>query len=55
MVAVSLILNFGILFYYKYALFAIETVQEALLKFGVNLEINEPDILLPVGISFYIF
>lgn len=54
-VAIGLALNFGILFYYKYALFAIETVQEILLKFGVNLEINGPDILLPVGISFYIF
>lgn len=55
MVAIGLALNFGILFYYKYALFVIETVREILLEFGVNLEMNGPDILLPVGISFYIF
>ncbi len=55
MVAVSLALNFGILFYYKYALFAIETLRDIFGKIGVSIEIKEPDILLPVGISFYIF
>ena len=55
MVAVSLVLNFGILFYYKYALFAIETVGDIFNKIGISAEIREPDILLPVGISFYIF
>ncbi len=55
MVAVSLILNFGALFYYKYALFALDTLQTVFNNIGISMEIKEFDILLPVGISFYIF
>lgn len=55
MVAIGLILNLGILFYYKYAVFAIETTDKILNKIGIDIALKEPDILLPVGISFYIF
>ncbi len=55
MVAGSLIVNFGILFYYKYAIFALDTIDVVLKKINVQLKPIELDILLPVGISFYIF
>ncbi len=51
----SLVLNFGILFFYKYFGFAAETLWVLLEKLGITFEIPQLDILLPVGISFYIF
>ena len=54
-VAGSLILNFGILFFFKYFDFALSSVEMLLERFGVAFETPRPDILLPVGISFYIF
>ncbi len=54
-VAGSLIINFGILFYYKYAMFAVDSVETVLSKIGITIQPIELDILLPVGISFYIF
>lgn len=54
-VAGSLILNFGILFFFKYFDFAISSIEKALGKFGVSFETPQLDVLLPVGISFYIF
>ena len=54
-VAGSLILNFGILFFFKYFDFAFSSIEKVLGKFGVVFETPQLDILLPVGISFYIF
>lgn len=53
--AASLFLNFGILFYFKYGNFAIQNIDVILEKIGILW--NEPkiDFLLPVGISFYTF
>lgn len=53
--AVGFVLNIGVLFFFKYFDFAIETVN--LLLSGTGLSVPNPDfnILLPVGISFYIF
>lgn len=51
----SLISNFGILFFFKYFDFALSGVEKLLGKFGVIFETPQLDILLPVGISFYIF
>lgn len=53
--AVSLVINLGILFLFKYLDFAIDTLQSIGTKVG--LVIGEPgfSLLLPVGISFYIF
>lgn len=55
MVAVSLILNFGILFFFKYAMFAMDSLHAIISKIGVTMDVSGFDILLPVGISFYIF
>jgi len=54
-VSVSLAINLGILFLFKYLDFAIDTLQVIGAKMGIT--IGEPSfsLLLPVGISFYIF
>ncbi len=50
----GLIFNLGILAVIKYTAFAIENVNGIIALFGVN-EIGVPDMLMPMGISFYIF
>lgn len=52
---VSLILNFAILFVFKYFNFINESVFELLSLFGLRWNVPNLDILLPVGISFYTF
>ena len=54
-VAVSFILNLSILFFFKYFTFAIDSIN-VILK-NIHVELIQPsfDIVLPVGISFYIF
>lgn len=54
-VAGSLILNLGILFFFKYFDFALSGIEKVLERFGVAFETPQLDILLPVGISFYVF
>lgn len=54
-VAGSLVLNFGILFFFKYFDFVFSGIEAGLGKLGVVFEAPHLDILLPVGISFYIF
>ena len=54
-VGFSLILNLAILAVFKYANFAIETINKISGKLGGRYEISAIDILLPMGISFYIF
>lgn len=54
-VAVSVILNLSLLFYFKYIDFALGILSDALSLFHVRLTIPAFDILLPVGISFYTF
>lgn len=46
----AIILNLGNLIYWKYAKFLLETVQDIT---GVRFSI--PDIILPIGISFFTF
>lgn len=46
----SLVWNFGLLYYYKYFIFSVETVNSLL-----NLNFVLPIIGLPLGISFYTF
>ena len=53
--AVGLLINFGILFLFKYLDFAVDSLQKILAKVGVNLAEPGFSLLLPVGISFYIF
>ncbi|WP_029233419.1 MBOAT family O-acyltransferase [Butyrivibrio sp. VCB2006] len=54
-VAVSFILNIGILFYFKYTNFALGLMGGLLNRVGVGVNIPVFDIVLPVGISFYTF
>jgi len=50
----SLCLNLGLLFYFKYCNFFIDNLNSLLSGFGVN-EIIWIKIILPIGISFYTF
>ena len=54
-VAASLILNLGILFYFKYMNFAVNMATAVLGKLHIALHIPAVDVLLPVGISYYTF
>lgn len=54
-VAVSLFLNFGILFLFKYLTFVTDSVEKVLGKLGITFHAPALELLLPVGISFYIF
>jgi alginate O-acetyltransferase complex protein AlgI len=51
----SLVLNLGMLFYFKYGNFFLENVTLFLNKMGFDYKPLEMNILLPVGISFYTF
>lgn len=49
------VLNLVILFYFKYFDFFLETLNRVLAKMNLQLADRAVDILLPVGISFYVF
>lgn len=51
----GLIINMGLLFYFKYMNFAIDNLNAILLRSGANIQYPNRDIVLPVGISFFIF
>lgn len=51
----SILLNFGILFVYKYFNFINESVADMLSWLHIGWPVPNLDILLPVGISFYTF
>lgn len=52
---VALVLNLLILFFFKYFNFAAENVVTLMSWLGVRMHVPELKVLLPVGISFYIF
>ena len=54
-VAISLLLNFGVLFYFKYINFVISTINHGMNLLGNECNIPAFDIILPVGISFFTF
>lgn len=54
-VAISLVSNLGILFYFKYFNFAVSLLAKVLSYVHITISIPRFDILLPVGISFYTF
>ena len=54
-VAGSFVINLGILFYFKYINFALSILTSALAKIHIQLNVPVFDIILPVGISFYVF
>lgn len=51
----SLLINFGILFFFKYFNFVNDTIYGLLEALSLRWEVPNFDILLPVGISFYTF
>ena len=56
LLATSLITNIGILCYFKYSNFFIESLSELLISFGINSNsLTSLQVILPVGISFYTF
>lgn len=55
LIAFSVIANLGVLAFFKYANFAIESANWSLATFGSAYQFHAVDILLPVGISFYTF
>ena len=55
LLASSLIFNLGLLGFFKYANFFLESFTETFTFFGSRFETDRLDIILPVGISFYTF
>ena len=53
--AVSLLVNLGLLAYFKYANFFIESWVDAWAAAGVTMHVSSLKVILPVGISFYTF
>jgi len=51
----SLLINFGILCYFKYFNFFILSFNDLFSSIGINLNLNIVSLLLPIGISFYTF
>lgn len=54
-IILSLVANFGALFYFKYINFFINNINTFFNKLGITLQYHNFDILLPVGISFFVF
>lgn len=54
-VALSAVVNLGVLVYFKYAGFFSESLEKLLLQLGIVLPNYFVDAILPVGISFYTF
>ncbi len=51
----TIVLNFGVLFYFKYVQFAWDNLGHICSRLGIPFTEHEFDILLPVGISFFTF
>lgn len=54
-VAISFVLNIGVLFFFKYFNFAVDSVNIVLRYIGVAIPKPDFNLLLPIGISFYTF
>jgi alginate O-acetyltransferase complex protein AlgI len=52
---VSLVVNIGVLGYFKYANFFLLSLDEALIALGVPIWFGTLRVILPIGISFYTF
>ena len=51
----AIVLNVGILFFFKYFNFFVQSFADAFSMFGADLNVHTLKVLLPVGISFYTF
>lgn len=54
-VALSFVINLGILFYFKYINFTLDLISKVFKLINVSISMPAFDIILPVGISFYTF
>jgi alginate O-acetyltransferase complex protein AlgI len=55
LLGVSLAINLGLLGFFKYARFALENFIWLVAQFGIDYRPAAPDLVLPLGISFYTF
>jgi len=55
LVAASIVMNLGLLFYFKYANFFLDSLHTLLAGFGLHQSMPVLDVVLPIGISFYTF
>jgi alginate O-acetyltransferase complex protein AlgI len=55
LLSLSLLLNLGLLGFFKYYNFFIESWVDSWANLGVEMEVSSLNIILPVGISFYTF
>jgi len=51
----SITMNLGVLVYFKYANFFLETLHQMLAGIGIHRPLHALDVILPIGISFYTF
>src|SRR5438093_1931838 len=51
----SLLMNLGLLCYFKYVNFFLESLQATLAAAGLSAQFRMLDVILPIGISFYTF
>ncbi len=54
-IAISCMLNLAMLFYFKYLGFAIFSINRVISIVNLHISVTIPDVILPVGISFYTF
>ena len=55
LLGLSLLVNLGILFVFKYYNFFIESFTDLIYQVGLNINVTTLNIILPIGISFYTF
>ena len=55
LLCLSLVANLGLLGFFKYGGFLMENFQNVVGFYGMSFQAAKPDIILPVGISFYTF
>ncbi len=55
LIILSLATNLGLIGYFKYGIFLLDNFLALMHSLGVNLSVAKPNIILPVGISFYTF
>ena len=55
LLGVSLVVNLGVLCYFKYANFFLQSLAEALHAMGASASLPLLKVILPIGISFYTF
>jgi alginate O-acetyltransferase complex protein AlgI len=53
--SVSLLVNLGLLFYFKYLFFVVDNAVAIMHFFGMQIQMPTLNIVLPLGISFYTF